>query len=203
MIALADGDDLSVSRETRRKIDRYVALLQREAAVQNLIAQSTVGDLWQRHILDSAQITNLVPAGRSWVDVGSGAGLPGILIALITSSPTLLVEPRRLRADFLKRVVEELEIENATVAMSKAEQVQAKFDVVTARAVASLTRLLGITAHLAHPNTIWVLPKGRNAKSELAEAERSWHYDFRAEPSCTDPEASILLLTNVRAKAKR
>ena len=193
--------DLSVSRETSDKIDLYVNLLRREALVQNLIAASTLGDdLWQRHILDSAQLTDLVPAGRSWVDIGSGAGLPGILTGLITGDPTLLVEPRRLRAEFLSRVIAELDLRNASVAMSKAEQVRGKYDIVTARAVAPLPKLLGITAHLAHAETIWVLPKGRNAKSELAEAARSWHYEVRAEPSCTDAEASILLLSNVRAK---
>jgi 16S rRNA (guanine527-N7)-methyltransferase len=88
------------------------------------------------------------------------------------------------------------------VEAAKIETVRGKFDVITARAVAPLTKLLGITAHLATRQTLWVLPKGRNAKSELADAERSWHYDLRVEPSCTDPEASILLLNNVRAKRK-
>lgn len=191
---------LDVSRETEAKIERYVELLRREASIQNLVSASTLEDVWSRHILDSEQLTRLASPNASWIDIGSGGGLPGIIVALITGAPTLLVEPRRLRAEFLKRVLADLEISNAAVAMCKAEQLRGRYDIITARAVAALSKLLGITTHLAGPGTIWVLPKGRNAKSELAEAQRNWHYEVRAEPSCTDPEASILLLSNVRAK---
>jgi 16S rRNA (guanine527-N7)-methyltransferase len=192
-----------VSRETAEQLKQYSRLLEGEAAVQNLVSASTIENLWQRHILDSAQLARFSKAGASWIDIGSGAGLPGVVIAIITGDSILLAEPRRLRAEFLSRVVSDLRLTNAQVAMAKAERVQGRFDVITARAVAPLSKLLGITAHLAHPGTMWVLPKGRSAKSELAEAELSWHYDARAEPSCTDPESSILLLSNVRAKSKR
>jgi 16S rRNA (guanine527-N7)-methyltransferase len=193
-------EQLGVSRETAWKVERYVNLLCTAAAEQNLVAASTLADVWNRHITDSVQLTRLVEDGKSWVDIGSGGGLPGIVIAMVTGAPVLLVEPRRMRADFLNRAIADLELSNAAVAMCKAERVKGHFDVITARAVAALPKLLGITVHLAHPGTTWVLPKGKNAKSELAEAERCWHYDVQAEPSCTDPEASILLLTNVRAK---
>lgn len=190
-----------VSRETFEKLDRYAAMLTEEAQRQNLVSASTLDALWERHILDSAQLARLA-AGKCWADIGSGAGLPGIVLAILTGTPTTLIEPRRLRADFLSRVVAELGLD-AAVECSKVERVSGRFDVITARAVASLDRLVAMSIHLSHERTIWVLPKGRNAKSELAEARRAWHYDWRAEPSITDPESEILLLSKVGAKSKR
>jgi 16S rRNA (guanine527-N7)-methyltransferase len=193
-----------VSRETFGAVFAFVARLKEENLRQNLVARSTLEELWERHILDSAQLLSFIPDQKAcWVDVGSGAGLPGMIIGILNAGEVTLVEPRRLRADFLSRVADDLHLRNVQVNMAKAENVEGRFDVVTARAVAPLTKLLGITAHLAHQETIWVLPKGRSADSELAEARLSWHYDVRAEPSCTDANASILLLTNVRAKSKR
>jgi 16S rRNA (guanine527-N7)-methyltransferase len=199
--ALAQAAGRPVSRETFEKLERFAAKLVAEAGQQNLVSASTLGELWERHILDSAQLARLASGGR-WVDIGSGAGLPGIVLAILTGGPVTLIEPRRLRAEFLSRVVAELDLD-AEVACSKVERVTGRFDVITARAVASLDRLITISIHLSHERTIWVLPKGRNAKSELAEARRAWHYDWRAEPSITDPESEILLLSKVRAKSKR
>ena len=166
---------------------------------QNLVSASTIGSLWQRHILDSAQLANLGPEG-SWVDVGSGAGLPGIVLACLGITPICLIEPRRLRAEFLRRVVARLGLSEVIVEQARAESLTHKFDVITARAVASLDRFLGIAAHLSHPGTVWVLPKGKNAKSELAEARCNWHCGVREVPSETDPEGTILVLTQVEAK---
>ena len=127
--------------------------------------------------------------------------LPGIVIAALTEGPMTLVEPRRLRAEFLNATVDALGLAaRVPVHPTKIENIRGQFHVITARAVAPLGRLLGLTHHLAHDETIWVLPKGKNAKSELAEAERSWQYDVRSEPSCTDPRATILVLSKVRAK---
>jgi 16S rRNA (guanine527-N7)-methyltransferase len=188
-----------VSRETFKKLESYVVHLCDESANQNLISRSTLDHVWDRHILDSAQLAGLAPTRMSWIDIGSGAGLPGIVISILSDNPMTLVEPRRLRADFLAGMIAELQLD-AEVLHRKAEQVTGKYDVVTARAVAPLPKLLSMTFHLSHAKTLWVLPKGRSAKSELAEAERSWHYDLRVEPSCTDPDSSILLLSKVRAK---
>jgi 16S rRNA (guanine527-N7)-methyltransferase len=125
-----------------------------------------------------------------------------VLLAALVNGPVTLVEPRRLRAEFLARAIEELGL-TARVECRKVERVEGRYDVITARAVAPLSRLLDISHHVSHRGTLWVLPKGRRAKSELAEAERSWHYDVRAEPSCTDPDSRILLLSNVRAKSRK
>lgn len=193
---------LDVSRETFEKLQRYVALLKEESARQNLVSAATLDHAWGRHILDSAQLVRYEPEpGASWVDVGAGAGLPGIVVAILVSGPVALIEPRRLRAEFLHKVCESLQL-NARVLASKAERVDGKFDVITARAVAPLPQLLKISAHLSTRKTVWALPKGRSAKGELAEAARSWHFDAREEPSCTDPESTILVLSGVGARGK-
>lgn len=194
-----------VSRETVALLEAYVERLKAANAVQNLVAASTLDHIWDRHILDSAQLVRFEPrAGASWVDIGSGAGLPGIVIAALVEGPVMLVEPRRLRAAFLDGTVGALGLAHrVTIQASKIENVRGSFDVITARAVAPLDRLLAMGLHLAHSGTIWALPKGRNANSELAEARRSWQCEIRREASCTDPQATILVLSKVRAKSKR
>jgi 16S rRNA (guanine527-N7)-methyltransferase len=125
-----------------------------------------------------------------------------MVIAALVSGPVTLVEPRRLRAEFLQRAVAELDLP-VTVCASNVEAVRGRFDSITARAVASADRLLHLSAHLAHSGTSWVLPKGRSAQSDLVEARRNWHCEARVEASVTDPESAILLLSKVRAKGKR
>jgi 16S rRNA (guanine527-N7)-methyltransferase len=202
-IAAAAGR--AVSRETFKLIEAYVELLKTGAAEQNLIAPSTLETIWERHILDSAQLVRLEAfPGASWVDVGSGAGLPGIVVALLVEGPVTLIEPRRLRAQFLSDVIATLGLaDRFRVECAKVERVGGQFDLITARAVAPLDHLLAITEHLSKSGTAWVLPKGRNAQSELAQAKRNWHCDVRVEQSCTDPDSQILVLTRVGAKKKR
>ncbi|WP_309602246.1 16S rRNA (guanine(527)-N(7))-methyltransferase RsmG [Sphingomonas sp.] len=188
-----------VSRETLAMLERFADFLIAENQVQNLISKSTEADLWARHFADAAQLIGYAPEDASWIDVGSGAGLPGLIIAIITGAPVTLVEPRRLRADFLKRASAELGLDNVTVLQAKGEAVpRARYGVITARAVASVDRLFAMTAHLSHGGTIWVLPKGRSAKWELDEARKSWQGAFRLEPSRTDPDARILIASGVR-----
>ncbi len=194
-----------VSRETFDLLTAYVELLKAANRDQNLIATSTLDSIWERHILDSAQLVRFWPCARaSSIDIGSGAGLPGIVIAALTEGPATLVEPRRLRAAFLLETVEALGLsDRVSVRCSKIENVRGHFDVITARAVAPLGRLIGMAIHLAHSGTVWALPKGRTAKSELAEARRSWQCEVRSEASCTDPDATILVLSKVKAKSNR
>ncbi len=191
-----------VSRETIERIERFQLLLTAENERQNLISRSNVDDVWQRHILDSAQLARLGPGRGSWADIGSGAGLPGIVIACLIDGPVTLIEPRRLRAEFLAQAVAELGLANVEVRCAKAERVTGAFDVITARAVASLDRLLAMTAHLSHGGTRWVLPKGKSAKSELADARLNWQCEAREVASLTDPEATILILTKLEAKRR-
>jgi 16S rRNA (guanine527-N7)-methyltransferase len=202
---LAEVSGRHVSRETSDRLHHFVDLLREEASRQNLVSAATLGSLWERHVLDSAQLVQFEPRpGVSWADIGSGAGLPGIVIALMVAGSVTLIEPRRLRADFLERMVAKLGLSNrVTVAPSKVEKVQGSFDVITARAVASTDRLLAISTHLSTRKTLWVLPKGRSAQSELAEARRNWHCDAQIVPSRTDPRSEILLLRNVKRRGGR
>jgi 16S rRNA (guanine527-N7)-methyltransferase len=189
-----------VSRETLEKLDAYVVMLRDESDRQNLISKATLDHIWDRHILDSAQLVRYEPRpGAAWIDVGSGAGLPGIVIACLVDGPVILVEPRRLRADFLHKVCESLALD-AAVFCAKAERVGGLYDVITARAVAPLGQLLKISAHLSTGNTVWALPKGRGAERELAEARQSWQGAFRLVGSVSDAESFIVVATGVRAK---
>ena len=192
--------ELDVPRETIERIEQFVALLLEENERQNLVGKSTLDHLWQRHIADAAQLISFAPGPGTWLDVGSGAGLPGLVIAILTGVPMLLVEPRRLRADFLQKAVVRLEMRSTvSVIQSKVEAVRhAPVDVITARAVASIDRLFSIAGHLSHKGTIWILPKGRSAKSELDAARETWQGDFWLEPSRTDPDAQILIASRVR-----
>jgi len=202
---LAEVSGRPVSRETFAQLERYVALLTLANARQNLIAASTIDDLWERHVADSAQLARFEPRpGASWIDVGSGAGLPGLVVALLMEGPMTLVEPRRLRVDFLNHVVSELGLgARVSVVHGKADKASGKYDVITARAVAPTDRLLGITFHLSHRGTVWLLPKGKSGKSDLADAQRTWQGVFRSENSLTDPHAVILIASGVHAKGRR
>jgi 16S rRNA (guanine527-N7)-methyltransferase len=198
---LAEVARRDVSRETFEKLDAYAALLREESRRQNLISTSTLDHLWERHILDSAQLVRFEPHRRaSWVDIGSGAGLPGIVIACLVVGPVTMVEPRRLRAEFLHRVCESLGL-SATVLPGRSERAGGKYDVITARAVANLAKLLEISAHLSTRKTTWVLPKGRSAEHELAEAQQAWQGAFHVERSVTDSESRIVVVTGVRSRA--
>ena len=191
-----------VPRETSAMLRRFTTLLVEENQRQNLVAKSTVDDLWRRHIDDAAQLVAHDARSATWLDIGSGAGLPGIVIAILTSNPMVLVEPRRLRADFLQRVVDDLKLD-ATVIQSKVETIhRPPVDIITARAVASVDRLFEMALHLSHDGTRWVLPKGKSAHLELEEAKKTWQGDFRLEPSRTDPDAQILIASRVRRKSR-
>ena len=191
-----------VSRETLDRLDLYAALLREGNERQNLVAAATLGSLWERHILDSAQLARFEPCpGSSWVDIGSGAGLPGVVLACLIGGPVTLVEPRRLRSEFLQTVVLELGL-SVTVIGARAQRVAGSFDVITGRAVASLSKFIDQSSHLSTKNTVWVLPKGRNAQSELAEAERTWQGVFHVEQSVTDADSRIIVGTGVRARKR-
>ena len=193
----------NVSRETLEKLDSFASLLVEENQSQNLVAAASIPDLWTRHIVDGAQLLGLADGEGSWCDIGSGPGLPGIVIAILGGSPMTLNEPRRLRADFLRRAVAALALDRVSVAECKVEKMAGKFDFITARAVAPLDKLFGMACHLAHRETKWVLPKGEKAQSELAEARGSWQGSFRLVPSRTHPASAIVFAEHVQRRGKR
>jgi 16S rRNA (guanine527-N7)-methyltransferase len=192
---------MNVSRETSDRLALFKALVIAENSLQNLVSPASLAEFDTRHLDDGVQLADLGRPG-SWCDVGSGAGLPGIVIAIVTGAPMTLIEPRKLRADFLRRAVAELGLD-AQVAEMKAERVPAHFDNITARAVAELPKLFAITEHLAQRGTRWILPKGRNAKKELADAQLSWQGSFTLVPSRTSEEATIIVAEGVRRRGKR
>ena len=177
-------------------------LLQFANARHNLVSPASIRDLWERHIVDGAQLVSIAGAPGSWCDIGSGAGLPGVVIAIVTGDPMTLVEPRRLRVEFLHDVVTRLGLENVSIIAARADRVCGSFDFITARAVSSLDRLLAMTVHLSNRGTRWILPKGEKAKSELDEAQRRWQGVFQLVPSQTHPDARIVVAEKVRQKGK-
>jgi 16S rRNA (guanine527-N7)-methyltransferase len=194
-LSAAVGRD--VSRETFERISCYVALLREEAGRQNLISPSTLDQLWERHIIDCAQLVRFERYnGAGWADIGSGAGLPGVVVACLTEGPVSLIEPRRLRAEFLHKIVERLDL-RATVLPMKVERASGRFETITARAVTRLADLLGLSSHLSTRNTVWALPKGKSALMELADARKQWQGVFHVEQSVTDPESRIIVATGV------
>jgi 16S rRNA (guanine527-N7)-methyltransferase len=194
---------MTVSRETGEKLQRYVDLLLAENERQNLISKASVENIWSRHIEDSLQLLEHGGADGRWLDIGSGPGLPGIVLAIAGVRHITLVEPRKLRTEFLERCRDALDLPNVTIVTDKVEQVRGQYDVITARAVASLDRLFALGAPRLAQGGRWVLPKGRSAEKELAEARATWQGEFRLVSSRTDPEARILVAQRVRRRAGR
>jgi 16S rRNA (guanine527-N7)-methyltransferase len=192
-----------VSRETMAKLDAFGELLRDENERQNLVSRGTLDQLWLRHIADSAQLLSFAPATASWVDLGTGAGFPGLIVAALHDGPVTLVEERRLRVDFLRRAADLMDL-RIEILHSRAERVPPRFfDVISARAFAPLEKLLSLGTAFSTQKSLWLLPKGRNAEAELAALDPSWQGAFRLEPSVTDPEAQIIVAEGVRRRPDR
>jgi 16S rRNA (guanine527-N7)-methyltransferase len=190
--------NFDVSRETHERLEAFTAFLQREAQSQNLVSASTLDSIWSRHIADSAQLLKFVPdtdSASNWIDLGSGAGFPGIIIALLSDFSVTLVESRARRIDYLQRAVGILGLENRVcVAGLPLERLDtAPYSVISARAFAPLPRLFELAARFSTDKTLWLLPKGRNAAKEWNEVQQVWSGDFRIESSVTDEGAGILV----------
>lgn len=199
-------DQFDVSRETWALLERYVATLLSAADEQNLIADSTKPHIWARHIVDSAQLLTHAgdDDGRDWIDLGSGAGLPGIVIACLVDRPLMMVESRRKRIDFLNDVIDDLNLSNARVFGGRVETVPAtKAAVISARAYAPLPKLFSSALHLSDKKTVWVLPKGRNAQNELEAARPAWQGVFHVEPSVTDVDSALIIARNLAPAGKK
>jgi len=190
---------LRVSRETLARLDAFAAFVIAEAGLQNLISASTLPHIWQRHIVDSAQLLRFAQptADQHWLDLGSGAGFPGLVIALLAPCRITLVESRTLRIAYLERAIARLGLgEQVCVAGLPLERLpSAPVDYISARAFAPLGRLLEGAARFSTDKTRWLLPKGRKARAELASVDAAWHDVFHVEHSITDPDAAILVGT--------
>lgn len=188
-----------VSRETQ--CEAFAALVAKEQQRQNLISSATLPLLWSRHIVDSAQLLDHAQGTGLWADIGSGAGFPGMIVALLSDRPVLLIEPRRKRADFLAAAVQALGIgDRVTVHLGKAESLTLVAEVVSARAVAPLPDLLKLSTRLSTSKTRLIFPKGRGAREEVAAARKAWHGVFHVEPSITDPGSLIVVASAVEPR---
>lgn len=182
-------------------LQHYVDLLLAENQRQNLISRASEAEVWSRHILDSLQLAAFARDEDSvWVDIGSGPGLPGLVLAALGRWQMVLVEPRPLRTAFLRTAVEALGLGNVAVHTARAQQVAARADLITARAVAPLADLFAMTRRMAHPDTRYVLPKGRSAPGDVDLAMRTWQGLFHVEQSLTDPDAGIVVADRIRAR---
>lgn len=190
---------LNPSATQWQQLERYAALLVAANATQNLLAASTIPQLWVRHIADSAQL--LMHDRRDgdglWLDLGSGPGLPGLVAAILTERPVWLVESRALRCRFLGEVIDSLglapRVDVQPLRLERLSTVGA--ETISARAFAPLPRLIDLSARFSTATTRWLLPKGQNAAKELALLSPPWHKLFHVEQSLTDAASGILIGT--------
>lgn len=192
--------ETGVSRETLDKLRRYEALLLEWRPRVNLVGLSTLPDLWHRHFLDSAQLLPLLPPGGGLVDLGSGAGFPGAVLAAMEVSNVHLIESDGRKCAFLDALNETLGL-GMTVHRDRIEQMAAwKAPCLTSRALAPLVRLLGWAEAFIGPETICLFPKGQTVEQELTEAAKQWNMTVECLPSRTSPTGTVLRLTQVERK---
>jgi 16S rRNA (guanine527-N7)-methyltransferase len=182
--------------------DAFADLLRAENERQNLVSRGTLDQLWLRHIADSAQLLRFAPAHASWLDLGTGAGFPGLIVAALHDGPVTLTEERRLRADFLRRAAATMGLRIEIIQANVERVPSRRFDVISARAFAPLEKLLSLGTAFSTQKSLWLLPKGRNAQAELAALAPSWQGEFRLEPSVTDAEAQIIIAQDVHRAAR-
>ena len=189
--------------ERTAQVARFLDMVREENSRQNLISPASVGTIWSRHGIDSAQLLfHVKHAGGAWLDVGTGGGFPGMIVAILRDEPVTMVEPRKKRAAFLQESVDRLGLRHATVAASKVEGVEGRFTTISARAVASVEKLLQAAEHCATPETRWILPRGRIEAEELARLQRDRTRVFHVEHSLTDPQSSILIVDRNQGRAR-
>jgi 16S rRNA (guanine527-N7)-methyltransferase len=196
--ALGFADLFPVSRETLARLEAYADLLIRWSARINLVGRDTVADLWRRHMLDSAQLRPLMPsAAQSVVDLGSGAGFPGLVLAILGAAGVELIEADSRKAAFLREAARvtaaEATIRPCRIAAVPPHQV----DVVTARALAPLDKLLDLAEPFIGPDTICLFPKGEKAAAELTLARKGWRMTASMHDSITDPRGVVLCLRQI------
>lgn len=185
----------NVSRETLARLKAYVCLLTDWNARHNLVSNASLEEVWKRHIWDSAQLVPLIPPdAKTLADLGSGAGFPGLVLAVLLHGrvTVTLFESTRKKAEFLHTVADRLglavDIRNERI--ERAEKII--YDVVTARACATLPELLVYAQHFAGPRTVCLFLKGQNVEAELTTARKSWRMKVRRHPSLTHAFGSIL-----------
>ncbi len=195
---------IPVSRETLARLEAYVALLIQWSARINLVGRDTLADLWRRHILDSAQLFRMVPrTAHSLIDLGSGAGLPGLVLAVLGVPGVELIEADSRKSAFLQEAARVAAVD-VTLRRRRIESVPPHpVDVVTARACAPLNRLLELAHRFVAPHTICLFPKGERFEEELTLARKAWTMSVSVEPSLSDRRGVILRLEQVAREPRQ
>jgi len=213
-IATAEAfqEAFGVSRETLDRLRTYDALLKTWQRAVNLVSPATLDEIWHRHFADSAQLLDLAPqGGKSWLDLGSGGGFPGLVLAILLAerrpdARMTLVESDARKAAFLGDVARKtgVAVEIRTERSEKyATQAKSQIrDVITARALAPLPKLLGLVLPFFSPQTVALFPKGREAEVEVEEAKKRFDFDYALAPSLTDAQARIVIVQNLAVKAE-
>ncbi|MEG6508082.1 16S rRNA (guanine(527)-N(7))-methyltransferase RsmG [Methyloligella sp. 2.7D] len=217
-LAIEGPEDFSkafdVSRETIHSLCIYSELLSEWQSWTNLVAASTLPDLWSRHFADSAQLTLLAPEARLWLDLGSGAGFPGLVVAILKAAePDFrmhVVESNQRKCRFMAEVAEAtnapVEIHNLRIENMKPNELPLSPQVISARALAPLPRLLGLAAPLFGRETRGLFLKGRDANHEIETARRDWDFTARCHRSLTSADSAIVEIAHLakrQRKAKR
>lgn len=183
------------------QLSQFRTLLLDENQRQNLISPASAASVWARHLVDSAQLVRHCPSSATtWFDIGSGPGLPGLVVAILLPNLTVtLVEPRGRRVDFLVAATRTLGLTNVDIVKAKVEAVIGRADVVSARAVASIPDLIAMTSHLRHARTRMILPRGQKGDSEVAMLPARLGSLFHVEQSVTDPASVVVIGDGVRS----
>jgi len=199
-----------VSHETSERLDRFVEFLLPRAQQTNLIARSTIPHLWTRHIADSLQLLALAPDARVWIDLGSGGGFPGLVLACALASregaEIHLVESIQKKAAFLREAAAHLQVPAIVHPVRIEDFVKnapPRADVITARAVASLHELLKLAHPLLKTGAQGLFPKGQDVGAELTEASKYWNIDATLVPSKTSPESRIVVVRRLQPRSDK
>jgi 16S rRNA (guanine527-N7)-methyltransferase len=203
-------DAWGVSRETFEKLSVLQSMVVAGNEKQNLISAGSIPSFWARHIVDSAQLlVHATPPGaaddqsRNWLDLGTGAGFPGLVIAIMRDAPITFVESRRKRIDFLVEAMEALKLPHVSIFGGRLELLeQERFSVISARAFAPLPKLLSLAHRFSTNETRWLLPKGRRAREEVEAAQADWSGVFHVEQSLTNAESAIIIARKVGKKGR-
>ena len=199
------ADEFAVSRETLHQLERYADLLADWQTRMNLVGPSTLPNVWERHFRDSAQLAILAPPTghrRIWLDIGAGAGFPGLVLAALGTGEVHLVESITKKCRFLETVAAELGLGARAIIHNGRVEVLPRFraDVITARACANLAQLFDWGLRFAASSTTWLLPKGASVEDELAAARQRYSFNAELVPSRTDERARIVVATGVKPK---
>jgi 16S rRNA (guanine527-N7)-methyltransferase len=206
-IAQATGRD--VPRETIEKLILYHQILEKWQAKINLVSSSTLENAWARHFMDSAQLVKFIPeiplatqvgARGNMIDIGSGAGFPGMVMGAITGCSITLCDSGSRKAIFLSEVARQLNLPNVTVINSRIEAITNSFDIITSRALASISEVLRLSKGIRNQSSRLILLKGKDVDKELIEAEKQWQFNVDRHRSIADANASVLIITDIKNK---